>query len=228
MKNLLFILLIFYFSGCLNENKVPLSGVESSDIFIDSVQAVKKINEALSFAKEDKFSEAINIITPLALDSNSEAQYWLSKFYSSIKNQEESSKWLNRSAKNNYYKAQHDLAWSMCGNWFSADIDKLVEIIYWFERAGYNGSVEAYAALSVLYDDASAEEEGRRKVFAEMKESAENGNAMAQFNMGWIYARGLLSKEGFMQDLQIAEDWFRRSASLGFIDAIDILRKNFD
>lgn len=213
---------------------IPLNSVFSKNLFNDfeyikstHIVLIDEIDEALSFAQEGKFLDAINIIMPLALNDNSEAQYWLSKFYDSVNNKEESLEWLDKSAQNNYSQAQYDLAWSMCGNWFSADIDKLVEIIYWFERAGYNGSTKAYANLSILYDDASSDEKGRRKIFSEMEKAAKNGNAMAQFNMGWIYARGLLTEEGLMQDLQIAEDWFRKSASLGFVDAINILQDKF-
>jgi TPR repeat protein len=50
---------------------------------------------------------------------------------------------------------------------------------------------------------------------------------MAAFNLGWINARGLLSPEGLMQDLDVAKDWFEKSAKLGFKDAVDILEKNF-
>jgi len=62
---------------------------------------------------------------------------------------------------------------------------------------------------------------------AEMEIAANNGNAMAAFNLGWINARGLLSSEGLMQDLDVAKDWFEKSAKLGFKDAVDILEKNF-
>ena len=38
-----------------------------------------------------------------------------------------------------------------------------------------------------------------------MEVAANNGNPIAQYNMGWIYARGLLSRDGLMQDLDIAK-----------------------
>ena len=50
---------------------------------------------------------------------------------------------------------------------------------------------------------------------------------MAQFNLGWINARGLMSSEGLMQDMDIAKAWFEKSANLGFKDAIEVLEKNF-
>ena len=51
--------------------------------------------------------------------------------------------------------------------------------------------------------------------------------AMAQFNLGWINVKGLMSSEGLMQDMDVAKAWFEQSAKLGFKDAIEVLEKNF-
>ena len=40
-------------------------------------------------------------------------------------------------------------------------------------------------------------------------------------------AGGLLSPEGLMEDLDVAKDWFEKSAKLGFKDSVEILEKNF-
>ena len=61
MNNILGLLLILSFNLCANE-----------------------IDKALELAQQGKFEDAINIILPLANNDNSEAQYWLSKFYGPI------------------------------------------------------------------------------------------------------------------------------------------------
>ena len=61
----------------------------------------------------------------------------------------------------------------------------------------------------------------------EMEIAANNGNAMAQFNLGWINARGLVSSEGLIQDMDVAKAWFEKSAKLGFKDAVEVLQNNF-
>ena len=38
-----------------------------------------------------------------------------------------------------------------------------------------------------------------------MEQVAYDGDAMAQYNMGWITARGLLSEDGLMQDRDVAK-----------------------
>ena len=214
-----------------------------------------EIDRALELAQQGKFEDAIDIIMPLANNDNSEAQYWLARFYgpSGIDNKEENVKWLfkavengsadaqywlantslelnnlegykellYRAANNNHPQAQYDIALSMSEGWLDASIETLVEIIYWYEKSGHNGNANAYASLSVMYDKEN------RNVLSEMKEVANDGNAMAQYNMGWIYARGLLTDEGLMQDIDIAKVWFEKSAALGFEDAKIILEKNF-
>ena len=66
-----------------------------------------------------------------------------------------------------------------------------------------------------------------RNVLSEMEDIANNGSAMAQYNMGWISARGLWTQEGLIQDLDVARHWFEMSSKLGFQDAKRILIKNF-
>ena len=36
-----------------------------------------------------------------------------------------------------------------------------------------------------------------------------------------------LTLDGLMQDIDVAKDWFEKSAKLGFKDAIEVLEKNF-
>ena len=235
---------------------VPLIVYPQNDLSSD------KIDKGLILAQQGKFNMAVELLEPLAIGKNAEAQYWLFMFYgpsglnnkklckewlekaienesrdaqfyianlnkTELKNPENYKKWLYMAASNGHPQAQYDLAWSMSAGWFNADISTLIEVIYWFEKAGHNGITKAYANLAVFYDDESAEEDGHLKVLMEMERFANNGNAMAQYNMGWIYARGLLKSEELMQDLKIAKMWFEKSASSGFKDAIDILKSNF-
>ena len=190
------------------------------------------IDSALELAQQGKFEEAKTAIMPLAILDNPEAQYWLSLFYldpNALNQPKEGEKWRHKAANNNHSQAQYDIAWSMSAGWLDASIETLAEIIYWYERSGYNGNSNAYANLSVLYNDENTETENSRKILNEMEIAANNGNALAQYNMGWIYARGLLKANGeLMQDLDIAKSWFQKSAKLGFEDAIVILDKNFN
>ncbi len=201
-------------------------------LLILSLVKADEIDSALELAQQGKFEEAKTMIMPLAVKNNAEAQYWLSLFYldpNALNQPLEGEKWRYKSANNNHHQAQYDIAWSMSAGWLDASIETLIEIIYWYEKSGYNGNANAYANLSILYDDESAEIENRRRILNEMEVAANNGNEMAQYNMGWIYARGLLKNNGeLMQDLDIAKNWFQKSAKLGFEDAIVILEKNFD
>ena len=182
------------------------------------------IDDSLAMARQGEFVRASNLIVDLANKGNAEAQYVLSMYFrdpNALNIPELGEMWLLRAADNNNPDAQYDLGWRHAAGWKKDSVEDIVEMIYWFERATFNGSTDAYANLAILY------EKEFRDVLAEMTVAANNGNAMAAFNLGWINARGLLSPEGLMQDMNVAKDWFEKSAELGFKDAIEELDRSF-
>ena len=182
------------------------------------------IDDSLAMARQGEFVRASNLIVDLANNGDSTAQYVLSMYFrdpNALNIPEVGEMWLMRAAENNNAKAQYDLGWRLAAGWKNDTVEDIVEIIYWFERATFNGSDDAYANLATLYENE------HRNVLLEMEVAANNGNAMAQFNLGWINARGLVSSEGLMQDMDVAKVWFEKSAKLGFKDALEVLQNNF-
>jgi TPR repeat protein len=182
------------------------------------------IDDSLAMARQGEFVRASNLIVDLANNGDSNAQYVLSMYFrdpNALNIPEVGEMWLMRAAENNNAKAQYDLGWRLAAGWKNDTVEDIVEMIYWFERATFNGSDDAYANLATLYDNQ------HRNVLLEMEVAANNDNAMAQFNLGWINARGLVSSEGLMQDMDVAKAWFEKSAKLGFKDAVEVLQNNF-
>ena len=182
------------------------------------------IDDSLAMARQGEFVRASNLIVDLANNGDSTAQYVLSMYFrdpNALNIPEVGEMWLMRAAENNNAKAQYDLGWRLAAGWKNDTVEDIVEMIYWFERATFNGSDDAYANLATLYENE------HRNVLLEMEVAANNGNAMAQFNLGWINARGLVSSEGLMQDMDVAKAWFEKSAKLGFKDAVEVLQHNF-
>ena len=182
------------------------------------------IDDSLAMARQGEFVRASNLIDDLANNGDSAAQYVLSMYFrdpNALNIPEVGEMWLMRAAENNNAKAQYDLGWRLAAGWKNDTVEDIVEMIYWFERATFNGSDHAYANLATLYENE------HRNVLLEMEVAANNGNAMAQFNLGWINARGLVSSEGLMQDMDVAKVWFEKSAKLGFKDAVEVLQNNF-
>ena len=182
------------------------------------------IDDSLAMARQGEFVRASNLIDDLANNGDSAAQYVLSMYFrdpNALNIPEVGEMWLMRAAENNNAKAQYDLGWRLAAGWKNDTVEDIVEMIYWFERATFNGSDDAYANLATLYENEN------RDVLAEMEVAANDGNAMAQFNLGWINARGLMSSEGLMQDMDVAKAWFEKSAKLGFKDAVEVLKNNF-
>ena len=182
------------------------------------------IDESLALARQGEFTQAKDLIENYANTGNSEAQYILSMYYrdpSALNMPEIGEKWLVVAAENDNANAQYEIAWRLAAGWKDDSIEDIVEMIYWFEKAGFNGKTDAYANLGVIYENED------RDTLAEMEVAANNGNAMAQFNLGWINARGLLSSDGLMQDEKVAKSWFEKAAKLGFKNAVEVLENNF-
>ena len=206
MKNILLIITLLI---------APLSYAEDDSYLID---------DSLAMARQGEFVRAADLIMDLADDGNAKAQYVLSMYFrdpNALNIPELGEKLLFQAAENNNAKAQYDLGWRLAAGWKNDTVEDIVEMIYWFERATFNGSDDAYANLATLYENE------HRNVLLEMEVAANNGNAMAQFNLGWINARGLVSSEGLMQDMDVAKVWFEKSAKLGFKDALEVLQNNF-
>ena len=182
------------------------------------------IDDSLAMARQGEFVRASNLIVDLANKGDSTAQYVLSMYFrdpNALNIPELGEMWLMRAADNNNADAQYDLGWRLAAGWTNDSVEDIVEMIYWFERATFNGSDDAYGNLAPLYENE------HRNVLLEMEVAANNGNAMAQFNLGWINARGLVSSEGLMQDMDVAKAWVEKSAKLGFKDAVEVLQNNF-
>ena len=60
-----------------------------------------------------------------------------------------------------------------------------------------------------------AQIEPEAKAFAETKGKAEAGDAIAQFNLGWMYDEG----KGVEQDFKEAVKWYQKAADQGVADA---------
>jgi len=182
------------------------------------------VDLSLEQARAGNFEKAKEIIIDSAEGGDAEAQYFLSIYYQDpdgLNQPKVGEQWLLKSAMNGHPDAQYYYAWDLSAGWKKSSVEKLSKVIYWFEKAGYNGSDKAYANLSALYDN------DERDVLKEIEELANKGDAMAQYNIGWINGRGLLTENGLMQDEDVAKMWFEKSAKQGFQDAIDILKRNF-
>jgi len=189
-----------------------------------SINAEDIIKLSAEKAQAGNFEQARNLIIDSANSGEPKAQWLLSRFYADpngFNQPEVAEEWLIKSAMNGYRRAQLVYAWELSKGWKTAPIDRLSKVVYWYEKAGYNGSDVAYSNLSVLYDN------DERDVLNEIEELANKGDAMAQFNIGWINGRGLLTDDGLKQDEDVAEYWFKKSAKQGFQDAIDVLKKSF-
>ena len=111
------------------------------------------IDDSLAMARQGEFVRASNLIVDLANKGNAEAQFVLSMYFrdpNALNIPELGEMWLLRAAENNNVDAQYDLGWRLAAGWKDDSVEDIVEMIYWFERATFNGSDDSYANFATL------------------------------------------------------------------------------
>ena len=182
--------------------------------------------------KED-YAEAAKWYRLAAEQGNAIAQYNLAFCYENgtgvTKNESEALEWYKKAAEQGYAKAQYELARNYCDN------DN--EAAKWYRRAAEQGNVEAQYELGSYffriknYTEASkwlhkATDQGKLEAkekmeIAELFLNAQNGNAVAQYNLGVLFDKGM--ENG--RDIYIARngdealEWYKKAAEQGNVEA---------
>src|SRR5262249_29516299 len=123
---------------------------------------------------------------------------------------------LNEAAENNNTDAMYRL-----GELFqsgAAGEKKFAVGATWLRRGGSPGHGEAAVSLAgLLVEDSATPDYGSAAVA--LREAADLGDGLAQFNLGQFYSFGL----GVHRDPGEAAVWFRKAADQGMIGAIESL-----
>ncbi len=128
--------------------------------------------------------------------------YTLDKSLNGEKNPTEVFNWYLKAAKNGVQKAK-----SKVGKMYEVGIGAAQDkekAIYWYEKV-VSKDPEIRIRLAKLYlDDQNRVEEGIRL----LRSSAENGDKLAQYQLGYLYGQG----EKVKQDYEQATFWYKRAA----------------
>lgn len=93
------------------------------------------------------------------------------------------------------------------------------QALYWYEKAAMSGEPKAaLMAGKILFEGMNGEKDERRAVM-HFKSAADKGHPEAQF----IYARCLASGSGISVNAESANEWYKKSAALGYQPAKDYL-----
>ena len=161
------------------------------------------LNEGMDAYKNGDYVTALKILKPLAAKGNTDAQLQLVKMYEygqgAEQNLSESAKWCTKAAEHGNAKAQ-----LMLGDKYKygSGVDQnAVEYVRWYTKAAEHGNEEAKKVLSGNFFGLQMQ----------LEQKAEQGDAVAQYNLGWMYLNG----KGGDQDIGEAQKWLSKAALQG-------------
>ena len=185
--------------------------------------------KGLKYYRPDDAAAAARQLKPLAEQGNAEAQFNLGSLYYQGRgvpqDYKEAAKWFRKAADQNHVYAQVNL-----GSMYAEGIQGVIakdysQALMWFVFAAVRGDMEAMefredlAAKMTPAQITEAQkmarefkpEDAHAKLFRELKDLAEKGDAGAQFKIGLMHYNG----QGTVLDYSEAIKWFTKAALQG-------------
>lgn len=154
---------------------------------------------------------------------NSDAQYNLGLMYDRgdgmEQDYEEAAMWYEKASAQGDPKAQYNLALMFDeGRGVISDAESALRL---YRLAADNGYKRAWLAIGMAFDEGRLVERDPAEAANWYAKAAEAQDPKAQYNLGLMYDRG----EGVDVDHSKAKELYEASAKLGYLKAVDILRK---
>ena len=172
-------------------------------------------------ASREHTVEDIPDLLPKAEAGDAEAQFWIGRFYyfgeGFGQDLEMAFKWFVKSAEKGDAKGEEFLGRCyLDGDGVKKDP---VEGIRWLRKSAEQGWSGAQGNLAIAYEEGNGVKKDPREAerwfslaAKSILKEAEEGNALSQARLGYLYERG---KGGLKKDLKEAVRWFRESANQG-------------
>ncbi|MCL2282960.1 MAG: sel1 repeat family protein [Fibromonadales bacterium] len=165
-------------------------------------------NLDIAEGNEEKTKHYLGILTKMAED-DAEAQWYLSKYYDSLRDDENMWYWLSKAAENGHAKAQ--CAAAICyyyGYFCQPDENKSVKLL---SKAAKQGEAKAQCDLATCYVYGVVVKRDYSKAAKLYEEAAAQNFAEAQYKLGLCYYCG----EGVAKNYSQAKYWCNKAAGQG-------------
>lgn len=194
MNKTLLLLLIFSFYGISGEK-------------LDNLELAKIAYET------KKYNEARELLTPLAVDGDADAQYYLGDVFRAYDNKnmdlEKAYEWYLSSSNQQNMNAMFKLGLMYANGEF---VEKnYAKRNYWYQRAIDEGHTYAMYNMGYSYLNGIGVVQNYEVAKTLFKSAAEENHSLAQERLGSMYREG----QGFEKNLLFAHMWLNISASNG-------------
>lgn len=183
----------------------------------------QKFRDGVSAYFQESFTDAINILLPLAKSNNSSAQFYVALMYDQghgvIKNYKIAAGWYKRAAMQGHIDAQYNLGIAYASG--QGVKHSVKRAIHWWKNAALKGSVDAQYNLGMVYTTGNGVQKNAMLAARWWAKAADKGDAAALFNLGVLYVNG---GKGLQRNLCKAGLMWKQSAEQGFSRAKSALR----
>lgn len=154
---------------------------------------------------------------------NIDAQYNIGLMYDRgdgvDQNFEEAARWYEKASSQGYAKAQYNLGLMFYeGRGVSKDGESALKL---YKLAAEQNYAHAWFALGLVYDEGVIVPHNPKEAIKWYEKAAEAKNPKALYNLAVIYDIG----DGVDADLKKAKELYLASSNLGYIKAVDVVRK---
>lgn len=172
------------------------------------------IEQAIAAANEQRYDEALELVTPLANEGNPQAQNMLGALYAQGWGVEQdfvkAREWYEKAAAGGSPRAYFNLARMYAlGNGVEKDCDKAVEL--WRTPAEQGDPVAQVNVASLYMEGFECMPQDSDEALRWYRLAAEQDDPLAQHSLGAIYATG----QGVELDYATAMEWYQKAAAQG-------------
>ncbi|SHN63069.1 tetratricopeptide repeat protein [Desulfovibrio litoralis] len=183
------------------------------------VEVLKKASLAY---QEKKYTEAINLLKPLADKGNTDAQFALGLIYvrgEGVKADPNLVKeYWTKSANAGHPEAQFNLGMAYIRGIFGKR--SATDAVKWWEKAANQGHGDAYYALGQIYKVGDGVKKDEKKSASYNQKGLELGHPGCAYELGVAYAKGA----GVPKDMNKAKTLLKEAADKGDQVALDVLK----
>ncbi len=172
---------------------------------------------------DKNFEKAREWLMFAAERGNIDAQYNIGLMYDRgdgiEQNYEEAARWYEKASSQGYAKAQYNLGLMFYeGRGVPEDKESALKL---YKLAAEQDYAHAWFALGLIYDEGVIVPHDTKEAIKWYSKAAEANNPKALYNMAVIYDIG----DGVDVDLKKAKELYLESSKLGYLKAVDVVRK---
>ena len=186
----------------------------------DATSSSSVVQKGKDLFSDQKYLEALKVLTPIADEGDREAQYYVALIYRAQKEFDKALNWFKKSANNGYSDAFFQIG-AMHDNGEGVEMNPLTAMDYYRKaklKAPDKG-VQDKVSIYTYDEQGNLKPTSSNQLLEQQKQMAVNGNPETQYQVAHRLDYGLLTPRNFPEALK----WYETAAENGYSEAQFIL-----